>query len=232
MLGDVYRACQELTLDQRANVVANAELYARSELLSDSGGHDWWHVDRVRRMATWIGSQEAANLFLVEVSALLHDISDFKVTGNEDSGRLAVLEFCYRNSLVDVIGNFVSDIVARVSFKGEGVEDEPLSPEGRCVRDADRLDAIGAIGVARVFAFGGSVGRPLWSPEGLPEEHRDRESYRSSKSTSLDHFTEKLHLVEARLETDAGKRIGRSRSGFVRDFEERFKTEWLSPFES
>ncbi|MBM3418458.1 MAG: HD domain-containing protein [Bacteroidetes bacterium] len=202
----------------------------QNQLKTQEGSHDWQHILRVYNMALHLQSIEGGNREIVELAALLHDVSDHKYNGgNFDAGwqvaRQVILDFGGTKELA----NGVSDVVKVISFKGALVEDSETSLEGKIVRDADRLDAIGAIGIARAFAYGGSKHRPLFNPSVLPILHQTKESYANGKSHSINHFYEKLLLLKDRMETKTAKDIARERQVFMLYFlKQYFKEEGLS----
>lgn len=185
------------------------------------GSHDWWHVWRVWQLARRIGSTEGADLYLVELAALCHDLEDWKYEHKP------VIEPLLGELRVEP-GTIqqVLDICSRISFKGAGVADEMPMLEGKVVQDADRLDALGAIGIARTFAYGGSRHRPLYDPQEPIELHPSFEVYKSKTSSSLAHFYEKLFLLKDRLHTPAARQIAGERHQFMEAFVERFLLEW------
>jgi uncharacterized protein len=197
------------------------ETRVRGFFQHDSSGHDWWHTHRVHEMAKRLARLEGADPYIVSLSALCHDLEDHKL---DDTPRI-------RDWLEDIGVDFdtintVYDLCARVSFKGAHVPDDMPSLEGRCVQDADRLDAIGAIGIARTFAFGGSRGRPLHDPDETVELHADFEAYKSKSGSSLNHFHEKLLLLKDRLHTPSARAIAQERHAFMEAFVHRFLEEW------
>jgi uncharacterized protein len=201
--------------------------YVRQKMLGESSGHDWWHVYRVWQTALKIGSAEGADLTVVQLGALLHDIADWKFhDGDTEIGpkvARAWLERCQADArTVDL----VSDVVASVSFKGAGVADAPLSKEAEVVQDADRLDAIGAVGIARTFAYGGAHGREMYNPEIRPVLHNSAESYIANSSPTINHFHEKLLLLKDRMKTASGRRIADARHEYMLGFLDRFHHEW------
>ncbi|MDX2007296.1 MAG: HD domain-containing protein [Meiothermus sp.] len=207
-------------MTQQGHIEALAE---RVKLLSVAeGSHDWWHVWRVWRLARRIALEEGADLYLVELAALCHDLEDWKYADHQPVIRplLERLEVA-----PEVVGQ-VLDICERISFKGAGVPDRMEGLEGRVVQDADRLDALGAIGVARTFAYGGSKSRPLHDPDEQIELHGSFEAYKSKSGSSLAHFHEKLYLLIDRLHTPAAHRIAEARDAFMREFERKFLLEW------
>jgi len=209
-----------------AKVLAAAEDYARAELGGDGGGHDWWHVHRVRNTAVELAREEGADLFLTELAALLHDIADFKLSGSLTAGEEAARRFCTEQGLSSEDTAHVAGIVADLSYKGAGVADVPMSPEGRCVRDADRLDAMGAIGIGRAFAFGGKHTRAMWDPEEGSRPHATEAEYRSAKGSTIAHFHEKLLLLKDRMTTRAGAERAAHRHAVLTAFVDEFMQEW------
>lgn len=207
-------------------VLKSAEEYARRELGGDGGGHDWWHVHRVRNTAVALAREEGADPFITELAALLHDIADFKLSGSLTAGAEAARAFCVQHGLAQKDVEHVFQIVAELSFKGSGVPDVKMSVEGQCVRDADRLDAIGAIGIGRAFAYGGRVGRPMWDPEAAPQEHATEVAYRSNHGSTINHFHEKLLLLKGRMATRAGKLRAEHRHNVLVMFLGEFVSEW------
>lgn len=210
----------------QVHIVSAAETFARSELLFDPSGHDFWHVDRVRRMALKLAVQEGADLFLTEIIALLHDIRDVKVSGLGTAGGEAAWAFCIQHGLSKDIALSVSTSVHYLSYRGGGVADVALSLEGSCVRDADRLDAIGAIGIARAVAYGATRNRSIWDPSEVPILHADEESYRSNKNSSITHFFEKLLLLRNRMSTNSGRSEAEGRHAFMLMYLREFFEEW------
>jgi len=191
------------------------------------GSHDWEHIKRVWKLSNYIQSIEGGNKELIELCALLHDVSDHKYNGGdfELGGKVA------KQWIVDLGGSEqladkVAFIVPRISFKGSQVEDEDLPIEGLIVRDADRLDAIGAIGIARAFAYGGSKNRPLYDEKIKPVMHLSKEAYMDSKSHTVNHFYEKLLKVKSRIHTDTAKQLAHSRHLFMEKYLDQFFEEW------
>jgi uncharacterized protein len=213
-------------MDTRAVILAVAtEVKAR--FASESSGHDWWHTHRVWRMAERIGRNHPADMLVVELAALLHDIADWKFQGGDETiGPQTARAILERHNLAGEIVAAVTCIVAEISFKGAGAADVPSTIEGRIVQDADRLDAIGAIGIARAFAYGGHAGQAMHDPEAAPAIHRTKQEYFSNKTTTINHFHEKLLLLTARMNTPEAKQIAEARHGFMRDYLDRFGREW------
>lgn len=207
----------------KETLLQRTEAFVQSQFGEDSSGHDWWHIHRVRNMALHIARIEGADLFLVELSALLHDIDDWKLNHMETGRAMNWLRSCAADSqLIDR----VIEIINGVSFKGAGVTTATTDPECRVLQDADRLDAIGAIGIARTFAYGGSRGRLIFNPEIQPELHEDFGHYRKSTGPTINHFYEKLLLLKDRMQTPAGKIIAAQRHEFMVAFLNQFYAEW------
>lgn len=198
----------------------------RRRFEDEGTGHDWWHIVRVWNAAKRIGEEEGAKLFVVELGALLHDIADWKFHGNDESaGPEAARQLLSAHGVsADVIGH-VADIVSTISFKGGGVKTKMRTLEGKCVQDADRLDAMGAIGIARAFAYGGHKGRLMYHPDVKPVLHASKEEYMKSEGTTVNHFYEKLLLLKDRMNTAAAKRLAEERHRFMEDYLTRFFAE-------
>lgn len=207
--------------------ITKTEQFIRERLGADSSGHDWYHVDRVRRSAMMIGTAEGADLFVTELAALLHDVADWKFhSGDDDAGpRVAGEWLASLNVDAQVIAD-VQQIIREVSFKGAGVPTKPSTLEGAVVQDADRLDAIGAIGVARTFAYGGHKGNPMYDPTSPATPHDSFESYKKNSGSTINHFYEKLLLLKDRLNTATAKKIAAKRHHFMEEFLEQFYREW------
>lgn len=212
----------------KKDIIEKLDNIVYSELKSDSTGHDYFHIDRVRKSALKIaGSYSEADLFVVEAAALLHDIADHKFhNGDESIGPAKAKEILDRFVLDSTVVNKIVDIVANVSFKGLGVKAAEMSLEGKIVQDADRLDAIGAIGIARAFAYGGSKGRPLYNPNIKPVCHTSMAAYKTSTAPTINHFYEKLLHLKDKLNTDVAKEIAEERHIFMEDFLTHFYKEW------
>jgi uncharacterized protein len=200
----------------------------RKAMTGEGSGHDWWHVWRVWRLAERLArSEPRADRTVVALGALLHDLGDWKFHGGDEeaapreAGRL-LSRLGARRDVIDR----VQAVCREVSYKGAGVADRPTSLEARIVQDADRLDAIGAIGVARTFAYGGAKGRSMYEPGEKPVLHRSFAAYKKSRGHTINHFHEKLLLLKDRLHTKAARRIARDRHSFLVTFLKRFHAEW------
>ena len=211
----------------RESVVARTAAFVRDQLEGEASGHDWWHVHRVWRTAIEIGKEEGADLYLVQLAALLHDIADAKIhDGDEEIGPRTATN-CLRSVEVDEqTVDHVAAIIRDMSFKGAGVSTPMPTREGMIVQDADRLDALGAIGIARAFAYGGARGRVLYDPEAAPVLHATVEEYRSHRGSTLNHVCEKLLLLKDRMNTESARRIADERHRFMEHFLRKFFAEW------
>lgn len=201
--------------------------YIKPFFLNESTGHDWYHVERVHRLSMQIQKQEGGNRTIISAAALLHDISDHKFNGGDYrlGGKKAaeiLKKFDFRTDEITQI----TEIVSGVSFKGNNVTPSPLSLEGKIVQDADRLDAIGAIGIARTFAYGGYSGQPIYDPTCHPKVHNTPEAYLKDKTHTINHFYEKLLLLKDRMHTETAKKIALERHKFMQQFLDQFYTEW------
>ncbi|MFN3234502.1 MAG: HD domain-containing protein [Gammaproteobacteria bacterium] len=187
--------------------------------------HDWSHVLRVTKLAKYISEREAADNFLVEICALLHDVGDWKFQ-EELSTKEIVYPWLREIGLNDDEVEEVISIIIDISFKGAQTETKALPIEGKIVQDADRLDAIGAIGIARAFTYGGHVQRPLYNPSESPKTHKTFEEYKKYQSTTINHFYEKLLLLKDRLHTDTAREIAQERHEYMEAFLKQFYKEW------
>lgn len=216
----------EFDLSQDSLVERVAE-HIEAKFLAESSGHDWHHINRVWRLTRLIAAEEGANTEVAELGALVHDIADWKFHNGDDSvgPREAEVLLTREGAPHEVIGQVVG-IVATISFKGAGVKNEMSTLEGKCVQDADRLDALGAIGIARCFAYGGHAGRQMYDPDEPIVMHATAEAYKASKGNSLNHFYEKLLLLKDRMNTATGRVLAEERHQFMQDFVARFLEEW------
>lgn len=206
-------------------LIEKTEKYVREVFANSEGSHDWHHIDRVRRLACYLAEQEGADLFLVEMAALMHDLDDRKyhiegMPANRSETLLKKLEVDSADATA------ILQIISEVSYRGAGVETPVSSSESAVVQDADRLDAIGAIGIGRAFAYGGSRGRALYHPEETLVMHDHPDQYYSSRNSTIAHFYEKLLLLKDRLHTDAARKVADDRHAFMLRFLDQFYAEW------
>lgn len=199
----------------------------RARFANEGSGHDWMHIERVWNNALAIATAEGADIHLVSLGALLHDIADHKFYNNDlTEGPRQAFEAIIKHGGDAVLAHKVSDIVGQVSYKGAGVPTPVHSLEAAVVQDADRLDAIGAIGIARAFAYGGSKGRLLYDPSSAPVSHADFQSYATDKGPTINHFYQKLLLLKDRMNTATARRMAVERHAFMETFLTQFSREW------
>lgn len=199
-----------------------------NEVLSDAeGGHDWWHIYRVWKLSKHIAQTENVDTFLVELGALLHDIADSKFHyGDEEIGPRKAREFLRSLDVQEDVIIHVENIISNISFKGGKHIQKFKSHELDVIQDADRLDAVGAIGIARTFNYGGHKGREIYNPEIKPNLNMSKEEYKNSNAPTLNHFYEKLLLLKDRMNTSTGKSMVEHRHKFMEQFLDEFYKEW------
>ncbi|RSD26303.1 HD domain-containing protein [Mesobacillus subterraneus] len=203
-----------------------AESFVKQELGSDSSGHDWHHIDRVRKNAYLIWSNhKEADWFIIEMAALLHDIPDDKLNESEEAGWAKLDSFLQSLQLEQDLADKIGSCIETVSFKA-GREIELNSMEAKIVQDADRLDALGAIGIARTFAFGGKKGHPIFEPAQEVRGEMTLEEYRNGSSSSVNHFYEKLLKLKDKMNTERARQLAEERHRFMENFLEQFYSEW------
>jgi uncharacterized protein len=202
-------------------------LFVKQKLENAEGGHDWFHIERVYKNAILIAKDEKCNEIVVQLGALLHDIADSKFhDGDETVGPKVAREFLEFQNVSEEIISHVINIIDNISFKGGNFDKKFTSKELEIVQDADRLDAIGAIGIARTFNYGGFKNRQLYNPEILPNLTMNKEEYKNSESPTLNHFYEKLLLLKDKMNTETGKKIAQERHHYMETFLEQFHLEW------
>ena len=201
------------------------EQYAKRVLDSDTSGHDWSHIERVVNTTKTIAKAEGADLFICEAAALLHDVIDDKIIQNPADALKELKKFLASIEMTPEQSEAIVSIITRMSFKNHQ-EKQDLSLEGKVVQDADRLDAIGAIGIARVMCYSGSTGRPIHKPEMKPRENLTPEEYRNGESTAIMHFYEKLLKLKDLMNTDYGKKLAKGRHEFLELYLKQFYAEW------
>lgn len=211
----------------QTDILEQTRAYVKAILEGEGSGHDWFHIQRVVNNALNIGKTEKADLFIVELAALLHDIGDHKLhDGDHTVGPRMTREWCEKMQVGDEITNHVVEIVKDLSFKGAKVETPMRTLEGKVVQDGDRLDAIGAIGVGRTFAYGGHKGHVMYDPNIPPVAHDNFEDYKKSTAPVINHFYEKLLLLKDLMNTETAKRLAEDRHAFMEQFLNQFYAEW------
>jgi len=200
--------------------------FVRTTLQDAEGGHDWWHINRVFINAKLIAQTEACDMLTVELAALLHDIADSKFhNGDEEIGPTTAGNFLSSINIDEAVIEHVQQIIRNISFKSGFDKPAFRSIELDIVQDADRLDAIGAIGIARAFSYGGFKGREIYNPEIAPNLNMSKEEYKTSGSPSINHFYEKLLLLKDKMNTETGKRLAEQRHAFMLTYLEQFYRE-------
>ncbi|HUW63639.1 MAG TPA: HD domain-containing protein [Spirochaetia bacterium] len=213
-------------MESQEDVIEKTKRYIRERLEGESSGHDWWHVCRVYNTAVTIAQRENVNMLIVGLAAILHDIADWKFTdGDETVGPLLAKEWLEENNLDETVIDHVCQIIMDISFKGAKVKSPMKTLEGKVVQDADRLDAIGAVGIARAFAYGGHKNRPIYDPNIKPQLHESPEQYMKNLSPTVNHFYEKLLLLKDLMNTETSKAMARERHDFMEEFLEKFFDE-------
>lgn len=209
-------------------IIKRTEDYVKDQLFGDSTGHDWWHIRRVTELSLSIAEQErSVDVFVIRLASLLHDIDDWKFTGGDElAAARQARTWLEKLQAEENVVEHVCEIVANVSFKGAGVKNLMRSREGKIVQDADRLDALGAIGIARAFSYGGSSGQALHDPSVKPQYHASFEEYKNSRGSTIGHFHEKLLLLKNQMNTEAGRKIAEARTEYMETFLEQFHAEW------
>jgi len=210
------------------NIIEKTVAHVKHVLSEAEGGHDWFHIERVWKLARHIGQVEGnVDMTIVELGALLHDIADSKFhDGDEEIGPKMAREWLEAEGVDEHIIEQVVNIVAHISFKGSLEGQRWMSPELAIVQDADRLDGMGAIGIARTFNYGGFKGRALYDPAIEPNLNMTKEEYKASNSPTLNHFYEKLLLLKDKMNTTTGRQMAEGRHAFMEQYLEQFYEEW------
>lgn len=210
-------------------IIQKTKEFVKDKLYGEGSGHDWFHVERVYNLAKFIAEKENANLFIVEMTALLHDIDDWKFSEGTETNTTVTEEFLNSINIDKNDINRIISIIKTMSFKGGVVDSTQNSIEGKVVQDADRLDAIGAIGIARTFAYGGSKGRAIYDPSIKPIDFTSLEQVKNQENHTINHFYEKLLKLKYLMNTDTAKIIADERHKFMESFLEEFYSEWNFP---
>lgn len=210
----------------KQKIIQETERFIESEFRTEGSGHDWFHVDRVRKMAVRIGIQEDCDLFVTEMAALLHDLDDWKLTGSDSHDTSRAAKWLHDMAVEEQTALQILQAIEDVSFKGAGIETPAGSAEAAAVQDADRLDAIGAIGIARTFAYGGYKKRLIFDPSVEPVMHNNFQEYKNNNAPTINHFYEKLLLLKDRMNTPTARFVAEGRHQVMADFLSQFYEEW------
>lgn len=211
---------------ENANLISSTVQFVRDTLKNAEGGHDWWHIHRVWTNAKLIAKTEKADLLTVELAALLHDIADSKFhNGDEEIGPFTAGKYLQSVNVEAEVIEHVQQIIRHISFKSSFDKATFYSPELAIVQDADRLDAIGAIGIARAFNYGGFKGREIYNPEVEPNLNMNKEEYKNSPAPSINHFYEKLLLLKDKMNTATGRKMADQRHAFMETYLQQFYLE-------
>jgi len=211
------------------SVIKKTAEFVKDHLEREVTGHDWWHTERVWKLTLRIAKKEGkdVDLFVVQLAALLHDIADWKFHGGDDTlGPKLGEKWLKKLKVEEKTISHVCEIIKEISFKGAKVKSKMRTKEGMIVQDADRLDAIGAIGIARCFATGAKLNQEIYNPKIKPKLHKTFEEYKKAESTSINHFYEKLLLLKDLMNTKTAKKIAEKRHKFMKQFLDRFFKEW------
>ena len=206
-------------------IIALAMAYVKEKFENEYSGHDWFHTLRVFRTATRIAEAEGADVVIVQLAALLHDVDDRKLSPETYAEQKNARNFLAENGVEESVICEICRIISEVSFVGRDSV-VPSTLEGKCVQDADRLDAIGAIGIARAFAYGGNHNRLMYHPDIAPNPNMSKEEYIKSNSTTVNHFYEKLFKLTDMMNTDTAKLIAKERDEYMKAFISEFMDEW------
>ena len=205
-------------------IIEKAKAFVKEKFENEFSGHDYFHTLRVFNMATRIAVSEGANVTVVQLAALLHDVDDRKISPETYRTQANARGFLVSNGVDTDTVEQICQIIREISFSSS--ETPPRSKEGKCVQDADRLDAIGAIGIARAFAYGGNHNRHMYHPDIKPNLNMTKEEYKKSESTTINHFYEKLFKLTALMNTPTAIKIAEEREAFMKDFVDKFMREW------
>ena len=212
----------------KKKVIQNTIRFVKKTLEGSEGSHDWFHINRVYKNALLIAKNEKVDLFVVQLGALLHDIADAKFyDGDESIGPKKARDFLESQQVEETVISHIENIILFISYKSSFDHNRSFSsPELNVIQDADRLDAIGAIGIARCFNYGGFKNRSLYDPEIRPNLQMTKEEYKNSTAPSINHFYEKLLLLKDNMNTKTGKIIAQKRHSFMDEFLQQFLDEW------
>jgi uncharacterized protein len=211
----------------RETIINKTVDFVKTTLQDAEGGHDWWHIYRVWNLAKQIAHYESVDIFVVELGALLHDIADSKFhSGNEEIGPQKARAFLQSIEVEEDVIHHIENIISNISYKVSKSKQLFKSAELDVIQDADRLDAMGAIGIARAFNYGGYKGRTIYNPDIQPNLHLSKEEYKNSNAPTLNHFYEKLLLLKDKMNTQTGRKLAEERHEFMIAYLNQFYKEW------
>ncbi|MNF23894.1 putative hydrolase [compost metagenome] len=210
-----------------SDLISKTILFVKQNLENAEGGHDWFHIQRVYKNSLLIAQNEVCDIKVVQLGALLHDIADSKFhDGDETIGPKKARQFLESENVDPKMIEHVINIIENISFKGGNFDKKFSSIELDIIQDADRLDAIGAIGIARTFNYGGFKNRPLYNPAIPPNTKMTKEEYKKNEAPTINHFYEKLLLLKDKMNTETGKQIAQQRHRYMEGFLAQFYAEW------
>ncbi len=208
-------------------IIENTKNFVKQKLENAEAGHDYWHVLRVLKLSEKIAEKEGGDLFIIRLGALLHDIADAKFNnGDETAGPQIARKFLQTQNIPDEVIEHIVKIIENISFKNSFEKQKFTSKELQIIQDADRLDAIGAIGIARAFVYGGYKNNPIYNPDLKPIQNLDKETYKKGNTTTINHFYEKLLKLKDMMNTPTGRLLAVDRHRFMQEFLEQFYKEW------
>jgi len=224
---ETFKTLLNYQRNMQQEIILKTVEFVKQTLADAEGGHDWWHIYRVWKLAKHIANDEGVDMFTVELGALLHDIADSKFNdGDEEIGPSKAKEFLETLNVEKEIIEHVTKIIQHISFKGGKHQQIFTSPELDVIQDADRLDAIGAIGIARTFNYGGHKNRTIYDPNVKPNLNMTKEEYKTNKNPTINHFYEKLLLLKDKMNTKTGKNLAEQRHLFMEQYLNEFYKEW------
>ncbi|MGL5752437.1 MAG: HD domain-containing protein [Paraclostridium sp.] len=210
----------------KKQIIENTKDFVKTKLYGEGSGHDWFHIERVYNLSKTIGENENANMFIVELTALLHDIDDWKFNDENETSTSNIEKWLKMQDVTDEDIEKITNIIQTLSYKGGVVDSTQYTIEGKVVQDADRLDAIGAIGIARAFVYGGSKGNVMYDPSIPPVDFKTLDDVKNKQNHTVNHFYEKLLKLKDLMNTDSGKLMANKRHVFMESFLKEFYCEW------
>lgn len=208
----------------KALILEKTRDFVKDKMYKEGSGHDWFHIERVCNMSKYLAQKESADMFIVEMTALLHDIDDWKFSDIYNT--TVTEEFLKSVEVSEEDSNRILNIIKTMSYKGGVVDSTQNTIEGMVVQDADRLDALGAIGIARAFAYGGSKNRSMYDPSIKPIDFKSLDEVKNKDNHTINHFYEKLFKLKDLMNTNTAKEIAKKRHKYMENFIEEFYSEW------